>query len=382
MLKKELLNKLFAKSETGQEYIVFHHSDKTWVMPSENLEPALEMYQPSTMKGKVLKSCIKLFHTNEKVLYKLGCEKKKLSLNVDILSYLQKTINKKNIYIAAYMGDTTTKQNNKMTLQVYNDQRIFCYVKVSEEPEVLENFSREINSLKYLEEKGIINIPKVLGDEEIQGLRIFVQSTNKPLKQQVRLEFGKKQVEFIDNIVKKTKKDVRYEISQFYESVQYLKSVVPQFEDKEQSVIKTAIKQVEIYVAEKGLEFAFSHGDYTPWNVYYVGGELFAFDFEYCYQTMPCYMDVFHYFTQFSIMGQHNDAEKTFLLYQENKKTLKEYISSPDIVYVCYLLHIVAFYHNRTNGRKELLQEQMEFWIRLLGYLIKEDYVVGNISQV
>lgn len=373
MLKKELLNKLFKESEKDKEYIVFHHSDKTWVMPSENLEPALEMYQPSTMKGKVLKSCIKLFHTNEKILHKLGCEKKKLSFNVDILSYLQKTINEKNIYIAAYMGDTTTKQNNKATLQVYNDQRIFCYVKVSEEPEVLENFSREIDSLKYLEEKGITNIPKVLGDGGIQGLRVFVQSTDKPLKQQVRLEFGRKQVEFIDNIVKKTEKNIRYEASQFYESIQYLKSVTAEFKEQEQSVIKEAVRQVETYAQEKGLEFAFSHGDYTPWNVYYADGKLFAFDFEYCYQTMPCYMDVFHYFTQFSIMGQHNDAEKTILLYQRNQEKLKEYIENPDIVYVCYLLHIIAFYHNRTEEMTEQVKQQMKVWIELLEHFVSSN---------
>ena len=382
MQKKELLNKLFVEDKTGKEYIVFCHSDKTWIMPDESLEPALEMYQPSTMKGKILKSCIKLFHTNEQILHKLGCDKKKLSFDVDILSYLQKTINQKNIYIAAYMGDTTTRQNNKATLQVYNDQTIFCYVKVSEEPEVLENFSREINSLKYLDERGIENIPRVLGDEKIQGLRIFVQSTNKPLKQQVQLEFGRKQIGFIDNIVKKTQMNVTYGTSEFYTSVQYLKEHIQQFADREKSLIHTAIKQIERYEEEKGIQFAFSHGDYTPWNVYYVDGELFAFDFEYCYQTMPCYMDVFHYLTQFSLMGQHNDTEKTILLYQESKKQLEEYISSPDIVYVCYLLHIIAFYHNRTNGRKELLQEQMKFWMRLLEYLIKEDHVVGDISQV
>lgn len=373
MLKKELLNKLFKESETDKEYIVFHHSDKTWIMPSGNLEPALEMYQPSTMKGKVLKSCIKLFYTNEKILHKLGCEKKKLSFNVDILSYLQKIINEKNVYIAAYMGDTTTKQNNKVTLQVYNTQRVFCYAKVSEEPEVLENFSREIDSLKYLEEKGVTNIPKVLGDKEIQGLRIFVQSTDKPLKQQVRLEFGKNQIEFIENIVKKTKTDVKYETSQFYESIQYLKSVTAEFEEQEQTVIEAAIRQVETYAEEKGLEFAFSHGDYTPWNVYYVDGELFAFDFEYCYQTMPCHMDIFHYFTQFSIMGQHNDVEKTILLYQERKEMLKEYVENPDVVYVCYLLHIIAFYHNRTEEITEQVKQQMKIWIGLLEHFIFSD---------
>lgn len=371
MLKKELLNKLFTKSETGQEYIVFHHSDKTWIMPVENLEPALEMYQPSTVRGKVLKSCIKLFHVSERMLNKAGCQKRNLCFNQEILLYLQELVHEKNICIAAYMGDTTTRQNNKITLQIYNDHKILCYAKLSEEAEVLDNFFREITSLKYLETKGITNIPKVLGEREIHGLRIFVQSTNKPLKQQVRLSFGRKQVEFIDNIVKKTKKDMTYETSQFYEDVHYLKSVAAQLGDKEQSVIKTAIGQVEAYVAEKGLEFAFSHGDYTPWNVYYAGQELYAFDFEYCYQSMPCYMDVFHYLTQLSVMGLHYDVGKIIGFYEENKKLLEEYIPNPDIIYTCYLLHIIAFYHKRTNGKKELIQEQLETWRGMLYYFCK-----------
>lgn len=370
MQKKELLNKLFVEDKTGKEYIVFYHSDKTWIMPDESLEPALEMYQPSTIKGKILKSCIKLFHNNKNVLSKVGAQKKSLLLKQRVLEYLQEITGEEHIYVAAYMGDTTTRQNNKATLQVYNAKRILCYVKVSEEPEVLENFSREVNSLKYLNERGIENIPRVLGEKQLENLRFFVQSTNKPLKQQVQLEFGRKQIEFIDNIVKKTQMNVTYETSEFYNSVQYLKEHIQQFADREKSLIDTAIKRIEMYEEEKGFQFAFCHGDYTPWNIYYVDGELFAFDFEYCYQTMPCYMDVFHYLTQFSLMGQHNDAEKTILLYQENKKKLKEYVVSPDIVYVCYLLHIIAFYHNRTNGRKKLLQEQMGFWMRLLEHFI------------
>lgn len=373
MIKKKLLYKIFKKNEAGKEYIIFQHSDKTWVLPNDSLETALEMYQPSTMRGKVLKSCVKLFHNTESILKKFGAKKERLCMKPEILLHLQELIGECDFFVAAYMGDTTTKQNNKVTLQVYNTQRVFCYAKVSEEPEVLENFSREIDSLKYLEEKGVTNIPKVLGDKEIQGLRIFVQSTDKPLKQQVRLEFGKNQIEFIENIVKKTKTDVKYETSQFYESIQYLKSVVAEFEKQEQTVIEAAIRQVETYAEEKGLEFAFSHGDYTPWNVYYVDGELFAFDFEYCYQTMPCHMDIFHYFTQFSIMGQHNDVEKTILLYQERKEMLKEYVENPDVVYVCYLLHIIAFYHNRTEEITEQVKQQMKIWIGLLEHFIFSD---------
>lgn len=354
------------EDKTGEEYIVLCHSDKTWVMPVENLEPALEMYQPSTIKGKILKSCVKLFRNYDVVLKKIGVQKKSLLLKSDVLTYLQKVTDERDIYVAAYMGDTTTRQNNKATFQIYNDQRILCYVKVSEEPEVLGNFSREINSLAYLSERGIENIPKVLGENQLEGLRFFVQSTSKPLKQQVRLEFGRTQIEFIDCIVKKTRLDVTYKESEFYTSVEYLKEQIRQFDDKERLIIDAAIKQIEMYEKEKGIVFSFCHGDYTPWNVYYTRGEINGFDFEYCYKAMPAYIDVFHYLTQFSIMGQHNNVAKTIDLYKNYKKMLEEYITNPDIIYVCYLVHIISFYYNRTNGKLELMEEQMKMWIGLL----------------
>lgn len=370
MQKKDFIEKIFLKDNHGRDFIVFCHSDKTWFLPCDNIEPALEMYQPSTIKGKIIKSCIKLFHNNEMLLEKIFCQKQKLLINYDVLQYLKKIAKKDDIFFAAYMGDTTSAQNRKMTIQIYDNQKILCYAKVTEEPEVIENFEREITSLKYLEERGIANIPIVLGEKQINGLQIFVQSTEKPLKQQVRLVFEKRQIEFIDRIVKNTKQDIEYESSQFYESVQYLKSIKEQFEVQAQTTISRAIEMVEAYARKGKIEFAFSHGDYTPWNVYYVGQELYAFDFEYCYKSMPAYVDVFHYLTQLSLMGLHNDVERTVGLYKENKKILKEYVSNPELIYICYLLHIVAFYHGRTNGDLKAIEDKIQFWIELLGKLI------------
>lgn len=203
MFERDLLDKLFVYDQNGKDYICFTHSDKVWIIPEDNYEPALEMYQPSTIKGKALKSCIRFCCRSKVGLGKVGVYRRKLSFHSQIRLYLKSIVNEEDIYIAAYMGDTTTKQNNKVTLQIYNEQKILCYGKITREPEVLENFSREIDGLKFLEKKGINNIPKVLGEREIGDLKIFVQSTNKPLRQPVRLEFGRKQIEFIHNIVKK-----------------------------------------------------------------------------------------------------------------------------------------------------------------------------------
>lgn len=373
MFERDLLERLFVEDQSGKDYICFSHSNKVWIIPEENCEPALEMYQPSTIKGKVLKSCIRFFCKSKIIFGKVGVCRRKLSFHSQIHSYLKSIVNGEEVYIAAYMGDTTSKQNNKVTLQIYNEQKILCYGKITREPEVLENFSREIDGLKFLEKKGINNIPKVLGEREIEDLKIFVQSTNKPLRQPVRLEFGRKQIEFIHNIVKKTQFHVRYELSEFYILVQYLKDNATKLGKTEEKIILSAVKWVETYAEEKGLPVAFCHGDYTPWNVYYQNGELNSFDFEYCLRMMPAYIDVFHYLTQLSILGKSNDASETIKLYESYQGILKEYMSDTDVIYGCYLLYIIGFYYHRTDGDCKRIGKQLEIWLELLEYLLKEN---------
>ena len=81
MFNKQLLNKIFLKDEYADDYIIFNHSDKTWVMPVANLEPALDMYQPSSFKGKVLKAIIKSFYKNQMIIKKFGCQIEKLKIS-------------------------------------------------------------------------------------------------------------------------------------------------------------------------------------------------------------------------------------------------------------------------------------------------------------
>lgn len=107
MFSKQLLNKIFIQDKSADEYLVFNHSDKTWIMPVENILPALDMYQPSSIKGKILKSLIKSFYKN-KMIEKFGCKIEKLRLDKKVLEGLNISDNHGKIYVAAYMGDTSS----------------------------------------------------------------------------------------------------------------------------------------------------------------------------------------------------------------------------------------------------------------------------------
>lgn len=366
---KELLNKIFSQNKENQkEYIIFKHSDKTWVMPKDSLKTAFDMYQPSTFKGKLLKKLILLWKSNAKILCKLECEKAKLQIDDKVKAYIEKVAGKKDISIAAYMGDTTSRQNNKATLQVYDKNGLICYVKVTEDKEVAKTFEREIEVLKFLEDKGIANVPKVMGECVIDGMNIFVQSTSKQPGEKVKLEFGRRQLEFIENIVDKTSKELDYNDTDFCKVVQYLKNNIEDFNTSEQNILKTSINYIEKELTEKKLHYAFLHGDYTPWNVYYTEKQLNAFDFEYCYDTMPEYMDIFHYLTQMSFLGRNNETGATVHLYKKYRKLIGEYVRNPDLVYVCYLVWAISFYHNRTEGKITRITDKIEQWISLLDY--------------
>ena len=366
---KPLLNNIFTKSNQEVNYIIFTHDDKTWILPTTGLKTALEMYQPSTLKGKLLKKLVYRCHRIQTIAAKIGVAHEKLSVSKDVLDYISEAIGTNNFYIAGYMGDTSSRQNNKATLQIYDDNHIIAYAKVTKDEEVAKTFVHEVEVLKYLEEKEIKNVPKILGTGCVDGMDIFIQSTDKPLYQKVKLKFAEKQIAFIDKIVQSTKEKLTYEETDFYASVQYLKSKLDDFSDKEKSTLKQSITKIEEKLTEKPQVYAFLHGDYTPWNVYYTNGELNAFDFEYCSHTMPCYMDVFHYLTQMCFLGFQEEIGKTIHIYKNSRKLLEQYICDPDFTYLCYLIFIVSFYKKRTEKDSETINEKYIKWIGIMDYL-------------
>lgn len=369
---KPLLNKVYTKTnkDAASSHIIFGHSDKTWIMPEESLNMAFDMYQPSTFKGKMLKTLISVFHNNKTVLCKLNCEKAYLEFNKNIKNHIAKIIGTNDFSIAAYMGDTTSRQNNKSTLQIYNKDGLICYAKVTEDLLVSENFQHEIEVLKFLEGKEIDGIPKVLSVDDVDGIKVFLQSTDKKPNEKVKLKFGRPQLEFINNIVEKTTVVSEYVNTDFHKSVEYLKEHLEDYADRQQEILKESIKIIEEKLTEKEKEYAFSHGDYTPWNVYYTGEKLNAFDFEYCTYTMPCHIDIFHYMTQMVMLGQKGDVGAVVHFYRKNRNLLSEYIRDIDFSYLCYLVHITSFYNKRNESRQDIATRQVEKWIGLMEYIL------------
>lgn len=368
---KLLLNRIFIKNTRGKEYIIFRHSDKTWILPKSSFKEGMDMYQPSTYKGKLLKYILIVFKNNKMIVSKLGGSYAFFSVNEGIKKAIEENYPYKDIEISGYMGDTSSKQNNKATLQVSRKNKILCYIKVTTDRENGDTFNKEIKALNFLEENKVKGVPQVIIDDYVEGMYIFGQTTEKKLGDKLKLKIDIKQIEFIKNIVDKTEVELFYEESDFYKHIESIKLM--DFNSERRIIIKSAIEIIEKKFKNSKSRYSFFHGDYTPWNVYYIDGEIRAFDFEYSKYSMPPYMDIFHYISQLSFLGFNNEVGKTVRIYKNLKKILGDYICDLDYTYISYLVYIIGFYKERTTNYTEEIQKKFDNWFGMLEYLLEKN---------
>lgn len=366
-MKRELLKKVYREGEGNQKNcLVFEHDNKIWVMPKAAVGGAMEMYQPPGSKGKYIKN--RIIKNNKLPFFVKGATLKEesLVLKPEIKEKIEHDLGIYDYYVAAYMGDDSIEQNHKVALQIYSKDEIYAFMKITEDEQVAKLFKNEIEGIEFLREKGIDNIPRILSSDFDSDLKSFIQLTSKPMYQDIRLDFSEQTVQTIEEIVSKTKKQIPYNQSDFSAYVDYLKEHMDVFDKEQTGLISQAINMVE----EADInEFAFVHGDYTPWNVYYVKGEMQLFDLEYCSKSMPLYMDVFHFLSQSMLLGKRPTAQCVMREYERNLKMLGVYMEEPKLTFICYVLWFLSFYTKRFDESKNV-KEVLAVWVEMLDYLI------------
>ena len=365
--QRELLGDVFLPG--NKYYIIFEHRDKIWILPYEHIRSGLGMYQPTTKKGIILKKMLPFFAKIKWIRRLIRAEKKQLSLQIEIQKYLDESIGEGAVYyVAGYMGDFSAEENDKLTLQVYNENHIITYLKITKNRKAGERFQEEMKALQTLRDKGVCNIPRILWKMKNGREIMFAQSTKKSVNEKVQFVFDRRHTDFVKNMNEITERTMQYEKTDFYRNVTYVKE--QQAQDGDGRILNRAIRIIEKELAGKEKEYGFSHGDYTPWNVYYADGELQVFDFEYCSFSKPCYIDIFHYLTQMSLLGCGNDGKQTILLYEKKKELIEKYVHDADFTYMCYLIDIIGFYKKRTIRRNKVVDKEYGRWIAILEYLI------------
>ena len=295
----------------GEKFYRFGNADgKYWIVPARDMRTALNLYQPSGIKGKLVKALLPCLHWLALVRKAIKAQSVNCRLNSELHGLLCKVFGVQDIEFAVFEG--TPSVHKKITMQLSQGNRILGYCKLSESCDIKALFEKEASVLEWLAGKGVTSIPKALHCGTLKnGTHAFVQSTEKTASSKVIHAWGTLQEEFLTQLQEKTKAVLPFEESDYFNAITQLEQHLdwlPQNIDRD-TIVK-AIADVKKKFCGKEVEFCACHGDFTPWNMFADGNELFVFDFEYAAKSYPAGLDRCHFFTQTAVFEKHWGADE------------------------------------------------------------------------
>jgi thiamine kinase-like enzyme len=356
------------ENSIGQYLYVENSDQKAWLLPKSCIKASLNIYQPSSNCGKIWKYMLpyvymfpfmhKPFH-----LTVVDC-----NIDTMFVKYLEE-IFEKDVQLSIFFGTPSVHQ--KPTIQISKGEKLLGYCKVTKNNNVIAIFRNEKDILSYLNVKQVTNCPICLGLESVRDSYIFVQNTAKTINSKYCDRLTPMHVNFLKQLAEKTFQVLLYKNTDFKKNIDQLELTLDILGKEQKLIILKSIERVHKYYGTKEVQFCVAHRDFTPWNTYITGNELFVFDFEYAQKTYPPYIDMFHFFTQQALMVNHNTAEE---IYRNCKKLdlFWKVIDNPDQVYIAYILDTISLYLSRNHGQlTENEKKRISILIELINLLNK-----------
>ena len=343
---KNILNNIL-DFKGGEKFYRFGNADgKYWVMPAYYMRTAMNLYQPSGIKGKIAKLLVPCLYWLAPVRKAIHAQKVNCRLSDELHSLLCKVFGVQEIGFAIFEGTPSVHQ--KITMQLSCGKRILGYCKLSDSDDVKELFEKESKILETLAKIGVTNIPKALYcDTTGNGIHIFVQSTEKRASSRVIHKWSTLQEEFLAQLHEKTTAAMPFEESDYNKAITQLEQHLEWLpQNIDHNIVANAIVSIKEKYCGKVVDYSASHGDFTPWNMFANSKELFVFDFEYASMSYPPRIDRYHFFTQTAVFEKHWES-KDFAAYI-NSETGK-WIDRE--LYAMYLLDVISRFTIRERGK-------------------------------
>lgn len=353
------------------KFLKFSNSDgKEWIVPKKNMRTALSIYQPSGIKGRLLHLFLPYLYWLPMVRRAIHAKSMAFSLGKELTECIKRVLSIDNFEFSIYEG--TPSVHKKRIIQIFKGTKILAYCKISAAGSVVKLLKNGQKTLSYLHKVGIDSVPTCYYCDKVahnSDVVCFIQSTTKTERSKTLHEFGDKHWAFLDDLYQKTRLTIPFEDSDFARSINSLEAYLSIFSPEDAHTIIQGIKRVRDYY--KGdVEFSAYHGDFTPWNMYLEGDELFVFDFEYAGLSYPPFMDRFHFFTQTIIFEKHLTGRAIDELYVIKRAEIIEYCANVEIVYTAYILDIISRYISRENADLSIdSQNMIDIWLKILNRL-------------
>ena len=352
-------------------YVSFRNKlGKRWIMPQRNMITAMNLYQPSSTKGKLVKHFLPYLSQFEFIRTCLKIEQNRYELCDELANLFFTIFNCNNIEFSLFCG--TPSAHQKITMQIFNKKNILGYCKISNRIELIDLFKHEESLLQELAGKGVDGIPRCMYNGTLSnGVSVFLLSTSKTSLSKVVHSLSSLHWNFLARLNAKTKSYISFEETDFYHSIKLLKQNLNYLPAKTKDIISDAIENTENIYGGTQVEFSVYHADFVPWNMFVEKDELFVFDWEYAGRTFPPFLDAFHFFTQTLVCGHHKNDESIYQIYKYSKRDFAQFVKNPDFTYLCYLLSILSIYISREkeNVTPEI-KESINSWIRIVKKLL------------
>ena len=361
--------------DTKGDFLFFSFTNddgKRWVMPQRNMVTAMNLYQPSSWRGKLVKQLLPLLNQVGFVRRKLGMQHHHYELCDLLKQVLSRLLKSENLEFSLFGGTPSVHQ--KITIQINVGHKILGYCKVSDKENIKAIFKHEQKVLDTLKKKGVKQIPECLYCGTLkEDIDLFVQTTQKTNSSKIPIKWHNLHWSFLTHLHTKTRQSLPFEKTDFNQSLQLLDQNKYLFSERENEIITNALSCIIKKHRDKQVCFSAYHSDFTPWNMIVENGKLFVFDFEYAKMTYPPFLDRFHFFTQVSIYDKHWSANQIFAEYKLKLRGDIAYIKDPDMAYLCYLVDIVSFYIDRDKGDyNDDVETSLSKWISLISLLSKD----------
>ncbi|MFR9545785.1 MAG: hypothetical protein SNJ29_09435 [Rikenellaceae bacterium] len=352
--------------KAGASYLRLTNADnKVWIVPREDMRTALNIYQPSGVKGRVLKYLLPLTFWIPKVNNLIKARNVSVEMDISLRRLICRVLNIDNFTFSIFEG--TPSVHKKVTIQIFQGSKILAYCKVSSQRDIIELFREEQSKLEYLSSQGVEGIPICYYcgtiDDNSESVA-YIISTTKTLRSQTPHLWSRVHWNFIEALHEKTKHRIEFKESDLAKSLIILEGYLPTLPTKSVGVLLKAIKEVRGNYDNQEVEFSAHHGDFTPWNMFVTRGELFVFDWEYSSLSFPPCLDWFHFFTQTAKFERGLSAEQIVKLYFRSKE------QHPDLSilsYKTYLLTIVSRCIDREKGKVSRdSDKKIALWLDIL----------------
>lgn len=357
----EVLEKLIKYNESGQAYyLIVNDKKKIWLFNSNNIKRALELYQPTSLKGIMFKKIFPYIKDNQITQSLLDVEKVKIKINEKIHSNLQNIFGE-NFHVSIFGGTPCSHQ--KVIFQISQDDEVIAYCKITDNKEVAELFDQECETLNYLKKCGVENIPKVINRSSINEFEIFIQNNVKDSISKTPTKLDQICIEFLLDLYNKTKVQLSFDKTDYFNMLNELKYNCKELAESERNSVLNSINEIETKYKKSKVSFCQYHGDFTPWNMVINHNKLVVFDFEYSKRTYPPFLDVYHFFMQTEIFINHSNIDLILKKADKILKLLNKNGIHNNLYFKMYLLEIINLYLSR--GNDDGLEETQNMKLRL-----------------